>query len=549
MSETFKELFEASLKGIEMRVGKIICGTVVSIDNDYVWVDAGLKSESIISIDEFKNINGVVECTVGDKIEAVLENLDNVNGETRLSREKAKRMEIWTKLENACDNKEIIQGRITGHVRGGYTIDVDGLKAFLPGSLIDVRPLRDISHLEGVDIDLKIIKLDAKRNNIVVSRRAVIEASTQVERAQMLEKLTEGLKVNGMVKNITDFGAFIDLGGIDGLLHITDMSWSRIKHPSTLLTVGDEIDVKIIKFDREKGRISLGMKQLGEDPWANIEGKLPVGTKVTGKVTNITDYGCFVKLQEGIEGLVHTSEMDWSNKSSNPHKIVTLDQDVNVVVLDMDAAKHRISLGMKQCTINPWQDFADKYQPGTKVTGVIRSVTDFGIFIGLEGTIDGLIHISDISWTKSGEAAIKDFKKGEDIEAVMLSVDVERERIALGIKQISDDPFTQFTEVNDKGAIVKGKVSLVQQNGAEVDLGNGLKAFIRVADISSKHIENAGDELKEGQEIEAKVCNIDKKRRSINLSIRAMDEMPDSLQSSPMGATTIGDLIKEKMKK
>ncbi len=548
MSESFKELFESSLKGIEMRVGKVICGTVVSIDKDYVWVDAGLKSESIISIDQFKNSKGELECAVGDKIEAVLENLDNVNGETRLSREKAKRMEIWNKLENACENSEIVQGSITGHVRGGYTIDVLGLKAFLPGSLIDVRPLRDVSHLENGDIDLKIIKLDAKRNNIVVSRRAVIEAETQVEREQMLEKLTEGSEIKGIVKNITDFGAFIDLGGIDGLLHITDMSWSRIKHPSAILAVGDEINVKVIKFDREKGRISLGMKQLGSDPWENIQDKLPVGTKVKGKVTNITDYGCFVKLEEGIEGLVHTSEMDWSNKSSNPHKLVTLDQEVQVVVLDMDAAKHRISLGMKQCTINPWQAFANDHQPGTKVKGTIRSVTDFGIFIGLEGSIDGLIHISDISWTKQGEEAIKDFKKGEEIEAVMISVDVERERIALGIKQISDDPFTQFTEINDKGATVKGTVTKVQQNGAEVDLGNEVKAFIRVADISSHHVENAGDELKEGQEIEARISNIDKKRRSINLSIKALDEIPEKGQEQ-MTATTIGDLIKEKMKK
>ncbi|MDC0535662.1 30S ribosomal protein S1, partial [Francisellaceae bacterium] len=398
------------------------------------------------------------------------------------------------------------------------------------------------------DIDLKIIKLDPKRNNIVVSRRAVIEAETQVEREQMLEKLTEGSEIQGIVKNITDFGAFIDLGGIDGLLHITDMSWSRIKHPSAILSVGDEINVKVIKFDREKGRISLGMKQLGSDPWENIQEKLPVGTKVKGEVTNITDYGCFVKLEEGIEGLVHTSEMDWSNKSSNPHKLVVLDQEVQVVVLDMDAAKHRISLGMKQCTINPWQAFANDHQPGSKVKGTIRSVTDFGIFIGLEGGIDGLIHISDISWTKQGEEAIKDFKKGEDIEAVMISVDVDRERIALGIKQISDDPFTQFTEVNDKGATVKGTVSKVQQNGAEVDLGNDIKAFIRVADISSHHVENAGDELKEGQEIEARISNIDKKRRSINLSIKALDEMPEKGQDQ-MTATTIGDLIKEKMKK
>ena len=546
MSETFQELFEASLKGIEMRIGKVISGTVVAIDKEYAWVDAGLKSEAIIPLDEFKDREGNLDINEGDQVEAVLETLDNGNGQIRLSREKARRIEIWRKLEQACENQETVQGMITGHVRGGYTIDVSGLKAFLPGSLIDVRPLRDVSHLENKELDLKIIKLDPKRNNIVVSRRAVIEAETQVEREAMLEKLTEGAKVSGIVKNITDFGAFIDLGGIDGLLHITDMSWSRIKHPSHLLSIGDEVTVKVIKFDREKGRISLGLKQLGEDPWKNVEQELPVGTKVKGKVTNITDYGCFVKIKEGIEGLVHTSEMDWSNKTTNPHKLVSLDQEVDVVVLEMDTERHRISLGMKQCTVNPWQDFADKNKPGTKVRGSIRSVTDFGIFIGLEGGIDGLIHISDISWTKSGEEAIKEYRKGMEVEAVVLSVDVERERIALGIKQVSEDPFMQYIEVHDKGAVVKGTVALVQQNGAEVTLSEGVKGFIKVADISSHHVDHAGDVLKEGQEVEAKITNIDKKRRSISLSMRALNEMSDDRDEAP-APTTIGDLIREKM--
>ena len=551
--ENFKDLFEASLQQTEMRLGKVIRGEVVFIDNEFVWVDASLKSESIIPIEQFKNNDGELDISIGDHIDVVLEHIDNNMGETRLSREKAKRLEIWTSLEHSCENEENIMGRITSHVRGGYTVDVNGLKGFLPGSLVDVRPLRDISHLENRDIELRIIKLDHKRNNIVVSRRAVVEADTKEERESLLEKLEEGSVVKGIVKNITDFGAFIDLGGIDGLLHITDMSWSRIKHPSDVLTIGDEIDVKIIKFDKDKGRISLGIKQLGDDPWKNVASDLPVGTKLPGKVTNITDYGCFVKLQEGIEGLVHTSEMDWSNKNSNPHKLVSLGQELDVMVLEVDASRHRISLGMKQCIINPWQAFADRYKTGDKVKGTIRSITDFGIFIGLEGNIDGLVHISDVSWIKSGEDAIKDFKKGDEIEAVMVSVDTERERIALSIKQLDDDPYANYIENNAKGSLVKGTILSVQQNGAVVELAKDVEGFIRVADISREHIEDARTELKEGQEIESRIVNSDKKRRNISLSIKAIDEdfeksAKANYKADTVAPTTIGDLIKEKMK-
>jgi small subunit ribosomal protein S1 len=551
--ENFKDLFEASLKETEMRLGKVIRGTVVVIDSEFVWVDAALKSESIIPIGQFKNSNGEVDVVVGDHVDVVLEHIDNNMGETRLSREKAKRLEIWTALEHSCDAEENIIGRITSHVRGGYTVDVKGLKGFLPGSLVDVRPLRDISHLENKDIEFRIIKLDPKRNNIVVSRRAVVEADTKEEREALLEKLEEGAMVKGIVKNITDFGAFIDLGGIDGLLHITDMSWSRIKHPTDILEIGDELDVKIIKFDKEKGRISLGIKQLGDDPWKNVANELPVGTKLPGKVTNITDYGCFVKLQEGIEGLVHTSEMDWANKNSNPHKLVTLGQELEVMVLEVDADRHRISLGMKQCVINPWQAFSNTYKVGDKVKGVIRSITDFGVFIGLEGNIDGLVHISDVSWTKSGEEAIKDFKKGDDIEAIMVSVDTERERIALSIKQLNDDPYSKYIEANEKGAIVKGTITSVQQNGAVVELGTDVEGFIRVADISREHIEDARTELKVGQEIETRIVSSDKKRRNISLSIRALSEdfeksIKANYKAEQVSPTTIGDLIKEKMK-
>ena len=552
--ENFKELFEASLKETEMRVGRIIKATVAIIDSETVWVDAGLKSESVLPIEHFKNENGELTVAVGDEVDVVLDSLDNSNGETRLSREKAKRIEVWNMLENACNEQETILGRITNHVRGGYTVEVQGLRAFLPGSLVDVRPLRDISHLENKDIELKIVKLDAKRNNIVVSRRAVIEAETAGDREALFEKLSEGAEVKGIVKNITDFGAFVDLGGVDGLLHITDISWSRIKHPSNVLTLGDEINVKIIKFDQEKNRISLGIKQLGEDPWSNIDEQLPVGTKLIGSITNITDYGCFVKLKEGIEGLVHTSEMDWTNKNSSPHKLVKLGQEVEVMVLEIDSAKHRVSLGIKQCQSNPWEKFAENFNAGDKVTGSIRSITDFGVFIGLEGNIDGLVHISDVAWSNP-EEYVKTLRKGDEVEAVMLSVDLDRQRIALGMKQLSDDPFTVFATNTPKGSLVKGIVSTVQQNGAIVKLADTIEGFIRVADISHDHTESATDALKEGQEIEARITNIDTKRRSINLSIKAIEDhfdkgsSKDNYKAEQVVPTTIGDLIKEKLNK
>lgn len=554
MSESFKALFEASLKETEMRVGQTLTGTIVAIDKDFVWVDAGLKSESIVAIDQFKNKDNEVEVAIGDEVDVVLDAIDNSWGATKLSREKAKRQAVWKVLEKACEEGEIVQGRIVNHVRGGYTVEVESLKAFLPGSLIDVRPLRDISHLENKDIDIKIIKLDVKRNNIVVSRRAVIEGENQEERDELLSKLQEGTVTKGVVKNITDFGAFIDLGGVDGLLHITDMSWSRIKHPSDMLNVGDEIDVKVIKFDQDKNRISLGIKQLGEDPWMQVVEQLPVGKKVTGTITNIADYGCFVKLGEGIEGLVHTSEMDWTNKNANPHKLVTIGQEVDVMVLEVDASRHRISLGMKQCQENPWKAYADKCNAGDKVKGVIRSITDFGIFVGLEGGIDGLVHISDISWNKTGEEAIKDFRKGDEVDVVLLSVDVERERIALGIKQLENDPFESFAEGHEKGAVVKGKVTAVQQNGATVSLGDDLEGFIRVADLSREHVEDARHVLKVDEEVEAKIVGLDPKRRSITLSIRALSDDQEKKarqnfkQQEQMQPTTIGDLIKEKLK-
>jgi len=555
MTENFRELFEASLKQTEMRLGKIIKADVVAIDCDFVRIDAGLKSESIIPLDQFRNDNGDIDISVGDQVDVVLDALDNSFGETRLSREKAKRIEIWNALESACNNQDTVLGYITNHVRGGYTVEVKGLRAFLPGSLVDVRPLRDISHLEDKNIELKIVKLDSKRNNIVVSRRAVIEAETQEDREALFEKLTEGAVVKGIVKNITDFGAFIDLGGVDGLLHITDMSWSRIKHPSDMLALGDEIDVKVIKFDNEKSRISLGIKQLGEDPWLNVAEELTIGTKLIGKVTNITDYGCFVKLKEGIEGLVHTSEMDWTNKNSNPHKLVTLGEEVEVMVLEVDALRHRISLGIKQCKVNPWKAFAESHKTGDKVHGKIRSITDFGIFIGLEGNIDGLVHISDAAWSKP-ENFVKNFKKGENVEAVMLSVDIERERIALGIKQLSEDPFSQFIKTNDKGSKVKGVVNSIQQNGAIIELSPGVEAFIRSSEIvydSSIEGSSTRNELKIGQNIEARISSIDLRRSSINISMKSLnaDEAErvsnKSKPSDRMSPKTIGDLIKEKL--
>ena len=559
MSQNFKDLFEQSLKQTEMRIGKIIEATVVSIDKDYAMIDAGLKSESFIPVSSLKDSNGEVNLVAGDKLNVVLEALDNCYGETRLSREKAKKIELWTSIEKAFDDSATVLGRITNHVRGGYTMDVEGLRAFLPGSLVDTRPVKDVAHLEGKDIELKVVKIDTKRNNIVVSRKAVIEENNSGDREAILEKITEGCVLQGIVKNITDFGAFIDLGGVDGLLHITDISWSRISHPTDVLTIGQELDVKVIKFDKEKQRISLGIKQLGGDPWLNIADELPVGAKLMGTVTNITDYGCFVKLKEGIEGLVHTSEMDWTNKNVNPHKTVTVGQEVEIIVLEIDANNHRISLGIKQCIANPWNEFESNHKTGDQVTGKIRSITEFGVFIGLEGGIDGLVHISDVSWDNPTKA-IKELRKGDDVNAVLVSVNTDLERIALSMKQLSEDPFKNFVNVHPKGSLITGNVTKVQENGAVVmlDEENNIDGFIRIAEVSVEHTKDVRDELTEGQEVETRIINIDVKKRSIALSIKAVSD--ESISASTTGGksnykveqmtpTTLGDLIKEQLSK
>ncbi|WP_371378941.1 30S ribosomal protein S1 [Thalassotalea aquiviva] len=521
--ENFAQLFEESLKEIETRPGSIVKGTVVAVNKDNVIVDAGLKSESVISIDQFKNSAGEVEVSVGDAIDVALDATDDGFGETILSREKAKRFEAWQFLEKAYEEKETVVGVINGKVKGGFTVEVSNIRAFLPGSLVDVRPVRDTAHLEGKDLEFKVIKLDQKRNNVVVSRRAVIESESSVERDQLLENLQEGQEVKGIVKNLTDYGAFVDLGGIDGLLHITDMAWKRVKHPSEIVNVGDEIPVKVLKFDRERTRVSLGMKQLGEDPWAAIANRYPEGSKLTGRVTNLTDYGCFVEIQEGVEGLVHVSEMDWTNKNIHPSKVVNLGDEVEVMVLEIDEERRRISLGLKQCIPNPWEEFAKNFNKGDKVSGKIKSITDFGIFIGLDGGIDGLVHLSDISWN-SGEEAVREYKKGDEISAVVLQVDPERERISLGVKQTEDDPFNTYLADNKKGAIVTGTITEVDAKGAKVELGEGVEGYIRVADISAERIEDATTELSAGDSVEAKFVGVDRKNRSISLSIKAKDQ-------------------------
>ncbi|GLX86521.1 30S ribosomal protein S1 [Thalassotalea loyana] len=523
MTENFAQLFEESLQEIETRPGSIIKGTVVQINKDNVLVDAGLKSESVISIDQFKNSAGEVEINVGDEIDVALDATDDGFGETILSREKAKRHEAWQVLEKAYEEKETVIGVINGKVKGGFTVEVSNIRAFLPGSLVDVRPVRDTAHLEGKDLEFKVIKLDQKRNNVVVSRRAVIESESSVERDALLESLQEGQEVKGIVKNLTDYGAFVDLGGIDGLLHITDMAWKRVKHPSEIVNVGDEIQVKVLKFDRERTRVSLGMKQLGEDPWVAIANRYPEGAKLTGRVTNLTDYGCFVEIQEGVEGLVHVSEMDWTNKNIHPSKVVNLGDEVEVMVLEIDEERRRISLGLKQCIQNPWEAFAQNFTKGDKVSGKIKSITDFGIFIGLEGGIDGLVHLSDISWN-GGEEAVRDYKKGDEISAVVLQVDPERERISLGVKQTEDDPFNNYTTATKKGAIVTGTVVEVDAKGAKIELAEGVEGYIRVADISRDRVEDATSELSVGDSVEAKFVGVDRKNRTISLSIKAKDQ-------------------------
>ena len=524
MTENFAQLFEESLKEIETRPGAIVKGTIVSIDKDIVLVDAGLKSESAIPAEQFRNADGTLDVEIGDQVDVALDAIEDGFGETILSREKAKRHEAWVELEKAYDDKETIKGVINGKVKGGFTVEVNTVRAFLPGSLVDVRPVRDTTHLEGKELEFKVIKLDAKRNNVVVSRRAVIEAESSAERDQLLANLEEGHEVKGIVKNLTDYGAFVDLGGVDGLLHITDMAWKRVKHPSEIVNVGDEIAVKVLKFDKDKTRVSLGLKQLGEDPWAAIAGRYPEGSKLSGRVTNLTDYGCFVEIEEGVEGLVHVSEMDWTNKNIHPSKVVSLGDTVEVMVLEIDEERRRISLGLKQCIANPWETFAESHEKGDKVSGKIKSITDFGIFIGLDGGIDGLVHLSDISWNKSGEDAVRDYKKGDEISAVVLQVDPERERISLGVKQIEEDPFNKYLTDNKKGAIVVGTVTEVEAKGVTVNLAEEVDGYIRVADIAVERVEDATEVAKVGDSIEAKFMGVDRKNRTVNLSVRAKDQ-------------------------
>ncbi len=524
MTESFAQLFEESLKEIETRPGSIVRGVVVSIDKDVVLVDAGLKSESAIPAEQFKNAAGELEIQVGDEVDVALDAVEDGFGETLLSREKAKRHEAWITLEKAYEDAETVTGVINGKVKGGFTVELNGIRAFLPGSLVDVRPVRDTLHLEGKELEFKVIKLDQKRNNVVVSRRAVIESENSAERDQLLENLQEGMEVKGIVKNLTDYGAFVDLGGVDGLLHITDMAWKRVKHPSEIVNVGDEITVKVLKFDRERTRVSLGLKQLGEDPWVAIAKRYPEGTRLTGRVTNLTDYGCFVEIEEGVEGLVHVSEMDWTNKNIHPSKVVNVGDVVEVMVLDIDEERRRISLGLKQCKANPWQQFAETHNKGDRVEGKIKSITDFGIFIGLDGGIDGLVHLSDISWNATGEEAVREYKKGDEIAAVVLQVDAERERISLGVKQLAEDPFNNYITLNKKGAIVTGKVTAVDAKGATVELADGVEGYLRASEASRDRVEDATLVLNIGDDVEAKFTGVDRKNRVVSLSVRAKDE-------------------------
>jgi small subunit ribosomal protein S1 len=552
MTESFAELFEQSIASQRIRPGTILNGLIVEVGQDYVIVNVGLKSEAVIPSDQFKNEKGEIEVVVGETVEVALDSVEDGSGETRLSREKAKRARTWTRLETAFEKQEVVIGIITGRVKGGFTVEIDNVRAFLPGSLVDVRPVRDPSYLENKPLEFKVIKLDQKRNNVVVSRRAVVEQEYSAERSALLDNLQEGAAVKGVVKNLTDYGAFVDLGGIDGLLHITDMAWKRVKHPSEVVKVGEEIDVRILKFDRERQRVSLGLKQLGADPWQNIARRYPANTRLFGKVTNIADYGCFVEIEEGVEGLVHVSEMDWTNKNVNPAKVVHVGQEVEVMVLDIDEERRRISLGVKQCKANPWKEFADNYNRGDKVSGQIKSITDFGIFIGLAGGIDGLVHLSDISWDLPGEEAVRSYQKAQQVDAMVLSIDPERERISLGIKQLAKDPFSAYIAEHPKGSVVKGVVREVDAKGAIIDLGNGVDGQLRASDISRDRVEDARLMLKVGDEVEARFTGVDRKGRSISLSIKAKDihEEQEAMQNyrtdSPTG-TSLGDLLKEQI--
>ena len=555
MSESFAELFEESLKTVDMQPGAIVTGVVIDIDNEWVTVHAGLKSEGVIPRAQFIDASGECTLNVGDEVQVALETVEDGFGETKLSREKAKRSEAWKELEAAHEAEEVVTGIINGKVKGGFTVDINSIRAFLPGSLVDVRPVRDTLHLEGKELEFKVIKLDQKRNNVVVSRRAVMEEANSVERDELLESLQEGMSVKGIVKNLTDYGAFVDLGGVDGLLHITDMAWKRIKHPSEIVEVGQEIDVKILKFDRERNRVSLGLKQLGEDPWVEITGRYPEGTRVKARITNLTDYGCFAELEEGVEGLVHVSEMDWTNKNVHPSKIVQLGDEVEVMVLDIDEERRRISLGIKQCQQNPWDAFASLHAKGAKISGSIKSITDFGIFIGLEGNIDGLVHLSDISWNETGEEAVRNYKKGDEIETVILSIDPERERISLGIKQLEDDPFGNYVSANDRGSIVSGEVIEVDAKSVIIKLAEEVEGVLKASDISRERVDDARNVFKVGETVEAKIISVDRKNRGLGLSIKAKDyedeqEAVKSLKDAEQETAspgTIGDLIKAQM--
>ena len=555
MTESFAELFEQSLSEKELRPGAIIMGRVVEIREDSVVINAGLKSEGIVPIHQFERPDGELEVEVGDEVEVSLDAVEDGFGETRLSREKAKRSRVWTTLEKVFEAEDNVIGQISGKVKGGFTVNIDGIRAFLPGSLVDVRPVRDPGYLEGKDLEFKIIKLDRRRNNLVVSRRAVVEHEYAAERDDLIERLTEGAVIKGVVKNLTDYGAFLDLGGIDGLLHITDMAWKRVRHPSEVVEVGDELEVRVLRFDRERMRVSLGLKQLGDDPWSNIDRRYPPTARLFGKVTNITDYGCFVEIEDGVEGLVHVSEMDWTNKNVNPAKVVHVGQEVEVMVLDVDEERRRISLGMKQCAPNPWEAFAATHNKGDKVSGGIKSITDFGIFIGLDGGIDGLVHLSDISWMNVGEDAIRNFRKGEELEAVVLAVDPERERISLGIKQLEQDPFATYMAEHPRGSIVNGVVTSVDPRGAMVELADGVEGYIKASDLAKERVEDATKVVSEGDKIEAKFVALDRKTRNLTLSIRAKDddELADALdqyQSRSGGTgTSLGDLLKEQLGK
>ncbi|NOX08035.1 MAG: 30S ribosomal protein S1 [Gammaproteobacteria bacterium] len=553
MSESFAELFEESLAKQEMRPGSIMTGIVMDIRGDVVIVNAGLKSEGVIPVEEFYNDQGQLELAIGDSVEVALDSVEDGYGETKLSREKAKRARAWIVLQEAFDKEEIVKGVISGKVKGGFTVDVSDIRAFLPGSLVDVRPVRDTSYLEGKELEFKVIKLDQKRNNVVVSRRAVVESEYSADREELLNSLQEGIVVKGIVKNLTEYGVFVDLGGIDGLLHITDMAWKRVKHPSEIVNVGDEIDVKVLKFDREKVRVSLGLKQLGQDPWSDLMRRYPENTRLFGKVTNIADYGCFVEIEEGVEGLVHVSEMDWTNKNINPAKLVHISQEVEVMVLDIDEERRRISLGMKQCYANPWEEFSATHNKGDAVSGVIKSITDFGIFVGLNGGIDGLVHLSDISWDVEGEDAVRDYKKGDTVEAVVLAVDPERERISLGVKQLGKDPFSDFVAANAKGAIVKGTVKEVDAKAAIIDLGDGIDGILRASELARDRVEDARTVLTVGDEIEARFMGVDRKNRSISLSVKAKENAEEAKAVEDYGraasnaTATLGDIFKEQM--